>query len=96
MTDVGGIAGDRLKSFIERIERLKEEKAELQADITAVFAEAKGAGFDTKIMRQVIKLRAMEQADRDEQDHLLELYRKALGLWDDTPLGTTVTVKAAE
>jgi len=91
MSDVGGIAGDRLKSFMERIERLKEEKAGTQKDITAVFAEAKAAGFDTKIMRQVLKLRAMERNERDEQDHLLELYRKALGLWDDTPLG-----KAAE
>jgi uncharacterized protein (UPF0335 family) len=74
----GGIAAAKLKSFIERIERLENEKAELAADVREVYAEAKGNGFDTKIMRQVIKLRKMEPADRNEQDELLDLYRKAL------------------
>lgn len=74
----GGIAAAKLKSFIERIERLEAEKTELGADIREVYAEAKGNGFDTKIMRQVIKLRKMEPADRNEQDELLDLYRKAL------------------
>ena len=78
MPDVGGIAGDRLKSFVERIERLEEERRALGADIKEVYAEAKGNGFDTKIMRQVIRLRKMEVADRREQDELLELYRRAL------------------
>ncbi len=77
---VGGIAADRLKSFIERIERLEEEKTALAGDIREVFAEAKGAGFDTKIMRQVLKLRKMEQDDRQEQEHLLDLYKRALGM----------------
>jgi len=77
---VGGIAADRLKSFIERIERLEEEKAALAGDIREVFAEAKGTGFDTKIMRQVLKLRKMEQDDRQEQEHLLDLYKRALGM----------------
>ncbi|MGP1396735.1 MAG: DUF2312 domain-containing protein [Inquilinaceae bacterium] len=80
MADVGGIAGDRLRSFIERIERLEEEKATLAADIREVFAEAKGTGFDTKIMRQVLRLRKMENADREEQEELLDLYKRALGM----------------
>lgn len=80
MTDVGGVAADRLRSFVERIERLEEERTALGADIREVYAEAKGVGFDTKIMRQVIKLRKMDQSDRQEQEHLLELYKRALGI----------------
>ena len=80
MADVGGIAADRLKSFISRIERLEEEKAALAADIREVFAEAKATGFDTKIMRQILRLRKLEQADRQEQEHLLDLYLQALGM----------------
>ncbi|MBM3537808.1 MAG: DUF2312 domain-containing protein [Alphaproteobacteria bacterium] len=72
------IAAEKLKSFVERIERLETEKTELAADIREVYSEAKGNGFDTKIMRQVIRLRKMEVADRREQDELLELYRRAL------------------
>lgn len=78
MSEVGGIASDRLKSLIERIERLEEEKTALSSDIRDIFAEAKSAGFDVKIMRQIIKLRKMNPADRDEQEFLLETYRKAL------------------
>ena len=80
MPDVGGIAGDRLKSFIERIERLEEERRTLGADIKEVYAEAKGTGFDTKIMRQVIRLRRMDKDDLDEQEILLDVYRRALGM----------------
>lgn len=80
MADVGGIAADQLRSYIERIERLEAEKAALAGDIREVFTEAKGNGFDTKIMRQVLKLRRMEKADRDEQDTLLDLYCRALGM----------------
>ena len=80
MTEVGGIAADRLRSLIERIERLEEEKKALSGDIRDVFAEAKSAGFDVKIMRTIIKLRKMNAADRDEQETLLETYRKALDL----------------
>jgi uncharacterized protein (UPF0335 family) len=80
MTDVGGVAADRLKSFIERIERLEEERTAIGADIREIYAEAKGTGFDTKIMRQVIKLRKMDHADRQEQEHLLDLYKRALGI----------------
>ena len=75
-----GIAADRLRSFIERVERLEEEKDSLTADIREVFAEAKGVGFDTKIMRQIIRLRRMEQHDRLEQEEMLELYKQALGM----------------
>jgi uncharacterized protein (UPF0335 family) len=74
------IAVAKLKSFVERIERLETEKTELLGDIREVYAEAKGNGFDTKIMRQVIRLRKMEQNDRQEQDALLDLYRQALGM----------------
>ena len=85
MADVGGIAGDRLKSFIERIERLEEEKRALAEDIKEVFAEAKGTGFDTKIMRQIIKIRKMDKDDLDEQETLLDVYKRALGMLPDQP-----------
>ena len=80
MADVGGIAADRLRTLIERIERLEEEKRALADDIKEVFAEAKGTGFDTKVMRQVIRLRKMESADRQEQEAMLDLYLGALGM----------------
>lgn len=79
-TEVGGIATDRLRSLIERIERLEEEKKGIQSDIRDIFAEAKAAGFDVKIMRIVLKLRKMNAADRDEQEFLTETYRKALDI----------------
>jgi uncharacterized protein (UPF0335 family) len=75
-----GFAKDHLKAFIERIERLEEERTALTADIREVYSEAKGQGFDTKIMRQVVRLRKMETADRQEQDALLDLYLSALGM----------------
>ncbi|NUB36095.1 DUF2312 domain-containing protein [Azospirillum brasilense] len=80
MSDVGGIAADRLKSFVERIERLEEGKRGLQEDIKEVYSEAKGTGFDTKIIRQIIRLRKMDKADRQEQEAILELYKEALGM----------------
>jgi uncharacterized protein (UPF0335 family) len=76
--DTGGIAAQKLRSFVERIERLESEKADLASDIKEVFAEAKGNGFDTKIMRKVIQLRKLPDEDRKEQDELLDLYRRAL------------------
>ena len=75
-----GFAKEHLKSFIERVERLEEEKAALPADIREVYAEAKGQGFDTKIMRQVVRLRKLENADRQEQEAILDLYMSALGM----------------
>jgi uncharacterized protein (UPF0335 family) len=75
-----GFAAGQLRSLIERVEKLEEEKAALTADIREVFAEAKGMGFDTKIMRQVIRLRKMETADRQEAEAVLDLYLSALGM----------------
>ncbi|MBV8737542.1 MAG: DUF2312 domain-containing protein [Alphaproteobacteria bacterium] len=80
MPDVGGIAGDRLKSFIERIERLEEEKRVLAEDIKEVYAEAKGTGFDTKIIRQIIRIRKRDQDELDEEESLLKVYMRALGM----------------
>ncbi|HYC04156.1 MAG TPA: DUF2312 domain-containing protein [Azospirillaceae bacterium] len=80
MSDVGGIAADRLRSFIERIERLEEEKKGIADDIKDVYAEAKGVGFDTKVMRQVIRIRKMEKNERQETEAILELYLSALGI----------------
>ena len=80
MSDAGGIAADMLRSFIERIERLEEEKKGLADDIREIYAEAKGNGFDPKIMRQIIKIRKMEEHDRKEQEALLDLYAHALGI----------------
>lgn len=78
MADVGGVAGERLKSFVERIERLEEEKIALSADIREVYAEAKGAGFDIKVMRHLIRLRKMDKDDRSEMEAILEVYERAL------------------
>ena len=80
MTEVGGIAGDQLRAYIERIERLEEEKAALAADVREVFAEAKGNGFDVKIMRQVLRLRKMDGDDRAEEEALLDIYTRAIGM----------------
>lgn len=75
-----GFAKEHLRSFIERIERLEEEKKALADDIREVYSEAKGTGFDTAILRQVIKLRKMESADRQEAEAMLDLYLDALGM----------------
>lgn len=80
MTDTGGIAGERLKSFIERIERLEEEKVALAEDIREVYSEAKGNGYDVKIMRQIIRLRKLDSSDRQEQEAILDTYMAALGM----------------
>lgn len=76
----GNVAADQLRLFIERIERLEEEKKGVGDDIKDVYAEAKANGYDSKIMRQIVRLRKMEKHARDEQDALLETYRNALGL----------------
>ena len=78
MADVGGVASDRLKSFVERIERLEEEKQALAADIREVYSEAKGAGFDVKVMRQLIRLRKMDDDDRNQMEEILSVYERAL------------------
>lgn len=76
---IGGIAGETLRQFIDRIERLNEEKAETQASIKDVYAQAKSNGFDIKVLRQIIKLRKMDRHDREEQEQLLQLYEAAIG-----------------
>lgn len=80
MTKVGNIAGDILRSYIERVERLEEDKATIMEDIRDVFAEAKGNGFDPKIMRKILKLRKMKPDDRSEEEHMLDIYLRALGM----------------
>ena len=78
--EVGGIAGDRLRSIVERIERLEEERKGLGDNIKDIFAEAKSAGFDVKVVRQIISIRKKEPAEVEEQETLLDLYRRALGM----------------
>jgi uncharacterized protein (UPF0335 family) len=80
MAKTGGIAADQLKSIIERIERLEEEKAGIASDIKDIFAEAKGNGYDVKTLRKVISLRKQDAAQRDEEEHLLDTYKRALGM----------------
>lgn len=80
MSDVGGVSSAQLRSFIERIETLEEEKAAIGEQIRDVFGEAKGTGFDVKIIRQVLKVRKLETQERLEQEELLDLYLTALGM----------------
>lgn len=80
MSEIGGIDNSRLKSIVERIEHLEEEKKGIQDDIKDIYAEAKGAGFDVKALKHVIKLRKKSQAERDEEDMLFTTYEKALDL----------------
>jgi uncharacterized protein (UPF0335 family) len=76
----GTISAARLRSLVERIERLEEERKALGSDIKDIFAEAKSAGFDVKVMRQIIRLRKLEPAEVEEQETLLDVYRRALGM----------------
>src|SRR5271156_1760336 len=73
-------AADRLRSLIERIERLEEERKALSSDIKDIYAEAKSAGFDVKVMRQLIRIRKQEAAEVEEQETMLDIYRRALGM----------------
>ncbi len=79
-SSVGGIAADRLRSIIERVERLEEERKALAGDIKDIFSEAKSAGFDVKVIRQIIRIRKQEPAEVQEQETLLDIYRRALGM----------------
>lgn len=74
------VAANQLRSLVERIERLNEDKAELGEDIKQVFAEAKGAGFDTKAIRTIIRMRKMDQGERQEAEAIVDLYKAALGM----------------
>jgi len=75
-----GIAADQLKSVVERLETLEEEKQAVAEQIREVMAEAKSQGFDTKILRQLLKLRKMQEHDRQEQEELLDVYKRAVGM----------------
>ena len=76
----GNVAADQLRLFIERVERLEEEKKGISDDIKDVYAEAKGNGFDTKVLRKIISLRKRDYAERQEEEAILELYMQALGM----------------
>jgi len=78
--DVDGVSGQRLRAFIERIERLEEEKSAIADDIKDVYGEAKATGFDPKIMRTVIRLRKMDGQKREELEQLVEIYKSAIGM----------------
>ena len=80
MAEKGGAAGERLRQLIEKIERLEDERKALGGDIREVYLEAKGSGFEPKVMRQVIKLRKLDKAALQEQEALLETYKHALGM----------------
>lgn len=89
------ISSQRLQSYINRIERLEEERKALGADVREVYNEAKAAGFDTKIMRKVIAARKLDEAERAEQDALIEVYMRSLGMLADTPLGQSAIGRAS-
>jgi uncharacterized protein (UPF0335 family) len=74
------IAGDRLRSIVDRIERLEEERKALGNDIKDIYGEAKSAGFDVKVLRQLIRIRKQEPAEIEEQETLLDVYRRAIGM----------------
>ena len=78
MSGPGGVAGDRLRAFVERIERLEEEIKQLSDDKKDIYAEAKGDGFDVRILKEVVRLRKQDRKERDERDSLLDLYLHAL------------------
>lgn len=80
MANSGGIAGDQLRSLIERIERLEEERKATAEDVREVYGEAKAAGFDITVMRQLVRLRRLDSAEREEQEALLDIYRHAVGM----------------
>ncbi len=80
MSDTGTVAAERLRSFVERIERLESERAAIAGDIREVYSEAKGAGFDVRALRQVIRLRRLDAMERQEQEQMLDLYKSILGL----------------
>lgn len=92
---MSGFAKEHLRSFVDRIERLEEEKNALTADIREVYSEAKGMGFDTKIIREVVRLRKPDRADFQERQAILDLYMHALGMLSDTPLGQAALERAA-
>jgi uncharacterized protein (UPF0335 family) len=93
---VGGNAREQMRSIIERVERLEEEKKSVGDDIRDVYAEAKGNGFDVKALRTIVRLRKLDPDERKEQEAILETYMHALGMLGDTPLGKAAAKQAAE
>lgn len=91
---IGGNAKERLKSIIERIEKLAEEKAALQSDISDIYAEAKGNGYDVKALRKIVQLRKQDADERAEQEAILDTYKHALGMLADLPLGQAALDRA--
>jgi uncharacterized protein (UPF0335 family) len=87
------VDGGHLRAFIERIEKLEEEKRALTGDIKDVYAEAKGMGFDPKVMRKIVAMRREDKAKREEFEEILDLYMNALGMLGDTPLGHAAIVR---
>lgn len=83
MAQVGNIAADQLRSIIERVERLEEDKANIAADVRDVYAEAKANGYDVKALKEIVKLRKLDTHERDEQEHTLDLYKRAMGMQPD-------------
>ena len=81
MAEIGGVAGDRLITLLERIERLEEEKKALSDDIREIYSEAKAGGFDVKIIRQIVLLRKMDTNERNEMEEVLETYKRAIGMF---------------
>ncbi len=77
---VGGVSADRLRSLVDRIERMEEERRAIGSDIKDIYAEAKSAGYDAKVLRQLIRIRKQEAAEVEEQETLLDVYRRALGM----------------
>ncbi|GEO18606.1 DUF2312 domain-containing protein [Microvirga aerophila] len=86
MSDVVGIAGDRIRSFVERIEQIETELKELAEAKKEIFSEAKGEGFDVKVLKEIIKLRKQDQEERDEHETVLDVYMRAMGEADSAPV----------
>ena len=86
MSDTVGVAGDRIRSFVERIEQLDIELQELNEQKKEVFAEAKGEGFDVKILKEIVKLRKQDQEERDEHETLLDVYMRAMDSAEPAPI----------
>jgi uncharacterized protein (UPF0335 family) len=94
-TEAAGFAKDQLKAFVERVERLEEEKKAITDDIRDVYAEAKGNGFDVKALRAIVRLRKQDANERAEHEAILETYMHALGMLADLPLGQAAIERAA-
>ncbi len=80
---IGNVTADQLRSIVERIERLEEEKSNIASDVRDVYAEAKANGYDAKAIRQIIRLRKLDNHERDEEEYTLDLYKRALGMAPD-------------